>query len=610
MHSGPDVNSRSGARLPPLPKTTFSRMRHETGADGGNSVMKGPLHAAAVLILMAAGTIAAAQHEDTRDGTGLQQPAATPAMRLARLAAEVQFAEDVAAIRRLQRIYGYYLDKGMWDDVVALLADDAVAHYPAGTYVAQDSIRRHLLLNVGGGEMGENGLRPGRPYNHLSLQSVIHLAPDGDQATIRSRMLQQLNVGTSASTGAAVYENEAVREDGAWKFRSVHAYNTWGASYEEGWARTRGRAVPGISDSYPPDRPPTTVFTMFPAAYELPWHYANPVSGRHAGPAPVRHSAPGNTVTRSPPSQDDTMLAGTIPLHIATELREIGARIEAQRTGELYAPLHRIAPFSGVDLARDIPYGDHERHVLDVFSPQARDSAKPVVAKPVVVFVHGGGFSGGAKSTEGSPFYDNVPLWAAENGLVGVNINYRLAPEFVWPAGIEDVAAVVAWVREHIDAYGGDPRRVFLWGHSAGAAHVADYIAWRTRRDEGPGIAGAILLSGFYDLGTEESQWAAYYGDDVSTYAERSSLAALARSPIPLMIVDAQLDPEYFQLEADKLARARAAMRRPVRRLHLVGHSHLSEGFAVGTGDHALTGPLLDFVMRSESVDVALRSDR
>lgn len=299
------------------------------------------------------------------------------------------------------------------------------------------------------------------------------------------------------------------------------------------------------------------------------------------------------------------MLAGTIPLPIATELLEIGARIEAQRTGELYAPLHRIAPFSGVDLARDIPYGDHERHVLDVFSPQVRDSAKPVV-----VFVHGGGFSGGAKSTGGSPFYDNVPLWAAENGLIGVNINYRLAPEFMWPAGIEDVAAAVDWVREHIARYGGDARQVFLWGHSAGAAHVADYIAWRTRRDEDAGIAGAILLSGFYDLGTGESQWAVYYGDDVSTYAERSSLAALARSPVPLMIVDAQLDPEFFQLEADKLARARAAARRPIRRLHLVGHSHLSEGFAVGTGDHSLTGPLLDFVMRSESADVTVRSDR
>ncbi len=336
----------------------------------------------------------------------------------------------------------------------------------------------------------------------------------------------------------------------------------------------------------------------------LPWHHANPVSGRLAGPAPVRHASVGNTAASPTPSQDDTMLAGTIPLHIATELLEIGPRIEAQRTGELYAPLHRIAPFSGVDVARNVPYGDHERQALDVFSPRDRG------ARPVVVFVHGGGFSRGAKSTEGSPFYDNVPLWAAENGLVGVNINYRLAPEFMWPAGIEDVAAVVDWLRGHIDDYGGDPGKVYLWGHSAGAAHVADYIAWRTRRDEDAGIAGAILLSGFYDLGTEESQWAAYYGDDVSTYAERSSLAALARSPVPLMVVDAQLDPEYFQMEADRLARARAATQRPMRRLHLVGHSHLSEGFAVGTGDHSLTAPLLEFVMRGESSDVTLRSDR
>ena len=56
-------------------------------------------------------------------------------------------------------------------------------------------------------------------------------------------------------------------------------------------------------------------------------------------------------------------------------------------------------------------------------------------SRPVLVFVHGGGFTGGNKSTPGSPFYDNVPLWAARNGLVGVNITYRLAPQHPWPAG-------------------------------------------------------------------------------------------------------------------------------------------------------------------------------
>jgi acetyl esterase/lipase len=362
-------------------------------------------------------------------------------------------------------------------------------------------------------------------------------------------------------------------------------------------AQAQSRGVPGPSDALPPDLSPTMQFAKFPDVYELPWHYAHPVTGRPSGPSLIRHAsrAMEGTMTTgngSPGSTSDPeRMAGSIPLHIATELLEIGPRIEAQRTGELYAPLHRVAPFPGVNVHRDIAYGDHERQVLDVFTTQAG-----AVRKPVLVFLHGGGFSRGAKSVEGSPFYDNVPLWAAENGFVGVNINYRLAPEFTWPSGIEDLTALVVWLRGNITDHGGDPESIFLWGHSAGAAHVADYIAWHTLRDESPGIAGAILLSGFYDLGDEVSQWEAYYGDDVTTYPQRSSLPGLVRSALPLLVVDAQLDPEYFQIEADRLTRERAAAGRPVRRLHLPGHSHLSEGYAVGTADRSLTDPVLQFV--------------
>ena len=77
-------------------------------------------------------------------------------------------AEDIAAIKRLQRQYGYYVDKGMWEDVADLYAADAVANYPAGTYVGHDSIRKHLYMNVGGGQVGDNGLPDNRIYNHIN----------------------------------------------------------------------------------------------------------------------------------------------------------------------------------------------------------------------------------------------------------------------------------------------------------------------------------------------------------------------------------------------------------------------------------------------------------
>jgi triacylglycerol lipase len=111
--------------------------------------------------------------------------------------------------------------------------------------------------------------------------------------------------------------------------------------------------------------------------------------------------------------------------------------------------------------------------------------------------VHGGGFARGSKHTDGTPFYDNIGVWAAAYGLVGVTMNYRLAPDSTWPSGIEDVAAAVKWLQANAARYGGDPKRIFLWGHSAGAAHVGDYLADAATQGRDPGVAGAILTSGF-----------------------------------------------------------------------------------------------------------------
>ena len=99
--------------------------------------------------------------------------------------------------------------------------------------------------------------------------------------------------------------------------------------------------------------------------------------------------------------------------------------------------------------------------------------------------------------------------------------------------------------------------KIFFWGHSAGAAHTGDYIASLTNAGKKVPLAGAILTSGFYLLGPEVSVWKAYYGEDVSKYPERSSLSGLAKSKVPLLVVDAELDPDTFQPESDRLAQER-----------------------------------------------------
>jgi acetyl esterase/lipase len=285
---------------------------------------------------------------------------------------------------------------------------------------------------------------------------------------------------------------------------------------------------------------------------------------------------------------------GGMPAAIAAALREIGPKVDGPRTAALYTPLLPSEPYAGVNVVRDVHYGPHERHVADVFSSST--TTQGATGRPVVVFIHGGGFTRGSKHTPGSPFFDNIGVWAVRHGLVGVTINYRLAPEFQWPAGVEDLTLLTRWVRAHAGDYGGDPSKIFLWGHSAGAAHVADYLAHAANTDADPGIAGAILTSGFYDLGEEVSIWKDYYGDDVSQYATRSSLPGLLKTATPLLVTYAELDPDSFQSQTRGLLEARANEGRPVASVRLTGHSHISETYAVGTGDESLSGPVLDFI--------------
>ena len=152
-----------------------------------------------------------------------------------------------------------------------------------------------------------------------------------------------------------------------------------------------------------------------------------------------------------------------MPEDIAWKLLELGRVIDPPKTVELYAPLQEKEPYQGVKVERDVKYGPADRNLLDIFLPET--AAPP---RPVLIFVHGGAFVGGNKrTTPTSPFYDNIMLWAAKNGFVGVNVTYRLAPLAPWPAGAEDMAAAVQWVTDKIGERGGNPARIYLMGHSA-----------------------------------------------------------------------------------------------------------------------------------------------
>lgn len=239
--------------------------------------------------------------------------------------------------------------------------------------------------------------------------------------------------------------------------------------------------------------------------------------------------------------------------------------------------------------AVDCVYGPHERHRLDVFAPpDARN-------RPVLIFVHGGGFMRGDKGDGGSWLNANVGRMAAQSGMVGVVINYRLAPEYRWPAGADDLALAVQWVRDNIAGHGGDGEAIIVSGSSAGAVHVAGFLH---QYSAAAGVRGAILLSGLYGI-TEltDVRDLSYYGDDPACHAEMMPVAALAQTPLPLFVLAAEFDPPRFQAEFVGLLQRRLASRGALPRAYLAtGHNHYSLAFHLGGADRRVSNEIADFV--------------
>ncbi|MCO6454873.1 MAG: alpha/beta hydrolase [Pirellulaceae bacterium] len=130
----------------------------------------------------------------------------------------------------------------------------------------------------------------------------------------------------------------------------------------------------------------------------------------------------------------------------------------------LFALLLLASVAQAQQLKSNVPYADpaHERQVLDIHAP---DGARNL---PVVFWIHGGGWQTGDKTD-----VQIKPRWFAEQGFVFVSTNYRLLPHVEMDELIRDVARSLGWVHKHIESHGGDPARIFVMGHSAGAQLAA-----------------------------------------------------------------------------------------------------------------------------------------
>ena len=244
-------------------------------------------------------------------------------------------------------------------------------------------------------------------------------------------------------------------------------------------------------------------------------------------------------------------------------------------------------------VVRDIAYGPDERHRLDLFN---RDG---LAGAPVLVFVHGGGFVMGNKHTEGSPFYSNMGDFAARHGWVGVTITYRLAPANRFPSGPDDLALALDWLRANVAEHGGDPARIVLAGQSAGAVHVAGYLAHR--RDHSAGVAGAVLMSGIYDTLTADANAnaQAYYGDDRKGWGLASCMAGLLATDVPLQFSVAEFDPGDFQRQAAQVVQQWTAAKGRFPEMHyLSGHNNLSPALSIGSDQREVERMVAGFVRR------------
>jgi hypothetical protein len=208
---------------------------------------------------------------------------ATPAIaqgvdaELAALTLRVERLEGTRAVKKLQRAFGYYVDRGLWGDAADLFADDGTIEIGGdGVYAGKARIREYLRRLHG----GQEGLIYGQLNEWVTLQPAVAVAPDGMSAAARWRdhgMLGQYKQHAEWRDG--IYENAYVRENGIWKIKSLHPY-------ERGWARLRGGeglVQSAASKVFPPDRGPTASHLPFPTPQLPDFQARHPVTGRPVG---------------------------------------------------------------------------------------------------------------------------------------------------------------------------------------------------------------------------------------------------------------------------------------------------------------------------------------
>lgn len=247
----------------------------------------------------------------------------------------------------------------------------------------------------------------------------------------------------------------------------------------------------------------------------------------------------------------------------------------------LASAVGREPPLPGRTVVRDLRYHPSplfaDARSLDLFTPPGPGP------HPVVIFVHGGYWHAGGRRAD-LGVYQRLGERFAARGVMAAVISYRLAPEHAHPAQLRDVARAVASVLANAAARGGDPRRVFLVGHSAGA-HLAITVALDPRWLGAEGLsprrlAGVVGISGPYDLpelattATGERRVPSAFGSNIEVW-EAASPARFDGAPaLPLFLAAADDDHPILLRQGRALHQRLAARGAPVRWLEVPDRTH------------------------------------
>jgi carotenoid cleavage dioxygenase len=198
-------------------------------------------------------------------------------------------------VRTLQFKYGYYMDKGLYDEVVDLFAEQGELHFMGGIFRGRAGLRRLYCERLRGHFTGgHNGPVYGLLAEHMQLQDIVDVAPDRRSALGRFRCFMQggSHVSKPAISSrlplqwweAGVYENRYVCEQGVWKIQTLDYHMFWQADYEQGWAHSVPYQGRFFTKTYPedpggPDELTDRKASFWPETPVVPFHYPHPTTG-------------------------------------------------------------------------------------------------------------------------------------------------------------------------------------------------------------------------------------------------------------------------------------------------------------------------------------------